>query len=294
MKNRIKRVIRNLHRNYTAGLTAELEKQIIRQKVVTRPLDETYPYDAEAKLLRELDLGEKAMFDIGANTGFFSAVMEDIVTPEKLYLFEPIPNLYKYLLMRFKKANVLNLAISNQSGKQVLRLPYINHEPYDSRATLSGHHVEENQTHFDEIEVNLTPLDDFIDQFDLDEIGLVKIDVEGHELEVIEGAKQTFERFKPLIFIEIEARHHNGITDDVFCKLTELGFRGYFMDPLKKELNSISNFCAERDQSSENLRLRKFHQYHNNFFFVHAAGEEDFVQCAARFLENEGIRFTPS
>lgn len=287
MKNQIKQALRSFHQTYTVGLTAELEKKRIRARVTNHPLDEAFPYDAEAKLLRQLDLTSKTMLDIGANTGFFSSVMEDIVTPEKLYIFEPIPNLSRYLLKRFKNAQVLNLAISNREGTQTLRLPYINHQLYDTRATLNVNHSEENQTHYDEIEVNLIRLDEFVQKRGIEEIGLVKIDVEGHELELIEGARETFAKFKPLVFIEIEARHHDGDTQKVFKQFTDAGFSGYFMDPLAKTLNPISNFLADRDQSTTNLRERRFHRYHNNFFFVHETKEEAFLKGVDRFLKTE-------
>ncbi|MEM9773437.1 MAG: FkbM family methyltransferase [Chloroflexota bacterium] len=287
MNKIIKSYVKDFHRSYTAGLTAAWEKRSIQSRVSSLKLNQNYPYDAEAKLLRKLDLAGKTMFDIGANSGFFSSTMEDIVTSEKLYIFEPIPKLYRYLKKRFQCAHVVNAAISDRNGKEILRLPYINNQLYDTRATLSKNHTEKNQTHFDEIEVKLIKLDDFVANNKISELSLLKVDVEGHEIEVLEGAVNTLANLKPLVFIEIEARHHKDEVSPVFDRLTMHNYKGYFLDPINRTLNTVSHFSADRDQKLEHLYSRQFHKYHNNFFFVHDSKETAFLKNVNKFLELE-------
>jgi FkbM family methyltransferase len=53
------------------------------------------------------------------------------------------------------------------------------------------------------IEVPVTALDDFADRAALDAVDLIKIDVEGFEMNVLLGGERTIERFRPVMFIEL-------------------------------------------------------------------------------------------
>lgn len=244
-----------------------------------------YTIDPEMKLLRYIGL-QGPMIDVGANTGDYSAVMEDVVGAENLYLFEPLPELYKHLRKRFRKSHVFNHAISSEDGSAVMRVPYINGKRYNTRATLNTH-IEDRETGCDMIEIKLSPLDSVVDQIGLKSIGFIKVDVEGHELGVIEGACRTLEKFKPLILIEIEARHHDFPLSRIFSEFESLGYRGYYLNARTHELLPVDRFCAERDQNSEFLITRKFSDYLNNFFFVHITKEGEFLDKSNAFLDKE-------
>ena len=187
---------------------------------------------------------------------------------------------------RFRRAHVHNFALSNTTGTQTIRVPYINGERFDSRATL-GSHSELHQTGADEIPVRLFPLDAIAKDLALDSLGFMKIDVEGHEHAVLEGATQTIDRFKPLLLVEIEARHHEFPITDIFATLETLRFRGHYVDAESFTLRETADFDAQRDQNEDDLVARQWVRYLNNFFFVHQAQEPDFVAKARGFLEAE-------
>lgn len=264
----------------------ERTKASLRAKVMALPVNADYPYDVEAKLLRNIGIPRAVMLDIGANTGVYSALFEDAVGSDNLYLFEPLPHLQRYLKKRFPKAHVLEFALSEKQDKQFIRVPYINGKRYDSRATFNNH-VEANQTGFDEYEVQFYPLDDVVKRMGLADIGFVKIDVEGHELEVLNGAVETLTQFKPLILIEIEARHHRFPIADVFSRFEAMGYKGYYVNPRTFELLGIDLFESGRDQNQQWLTSRQFLYYLNNFIFVPQESEGDFVRKATAFLEAE-------
>ncbi len=203
---RLKKLLRPIYRRLGWDFNSR-EKRKLQSEVSTLPLTEDYPYDPEAKLLRVIGIGRQPIFDIGANTGIYSAVLEDIVGSSNLYLFEPIPQLCQHLKARFPRAHVFELALSDHEGSQLLRVPIIKGKHFYTRATLNQH-TEIDQTGSEEIEVQLAPLDSVIESLRIESLGLIKIDVEGHELEVIKGAADTISRFKPWILIEIESRHH--------------------------------------------------------------------------------------
>ncbi len=60
-------------------------------------------------------------------------------------------------------------------------------------------------------------------------IGFIKIDVEGHEYEVIEGGKQTILENKPILLIEIEKRHSNRSVDSSINYINKLGYKSYYV-----------------------------------------------------------------
>jgi len=265
----------------------EREKAKLRRNVMALPVTLEYPFDPEAKLLRSIGI-KPPMFDIGANTGFYSDILEDIAGSEQLYLFEPLPHLHNYLKKRFRKAHVFELALSNQEGSRTIRVPFIDGKRFDTRATF-GEHREPGQTGFEEIEVRLTTLDTLTRKLGLDSIGFMKIDVEGHEAEVLKGGIETLTRFAPLILIEIEARHHGFPIATIFSTLEDIGYKGYFINVESYSLVETGQFNCKRDQKQEHLQSRQFLRYLNNFFFVPEALEKDFISRVTAFLEEEKL-----
>jgi FkbM family methyltransferase len=79
-----------------------------------------------------------------------------------------------------------------------------------------------------------------LDEFDTGRISFIKIDVEGHELEVLQGARKLLERDHPVLLIEIEERHRPGNLMAVPEWLTELGYRAWVLEPRH---NLVSASC---------------------------------------------------
>ena len=82
-------------------------------------------------------------------------------------------------------------------------------------------------------------------------ISFIKIDVEGHELEVLKGAKKTIKKFKPNMLIEIEERHSNKKEQTTIDYICSLGYKSFVYDQKKLVQTSLIN------------NLEKF----NNFIF---------------------------
>jgi FkbM family methyltransferase len=286
--DRTKQLLKPLYNKYFGALMAEKTKKTLRLKVSNVPITSKYPYDVELKFLRSSGINPSVMLDIGAHTGIYSSVLEDIVGYGNLYIFEPLPHLHQYLKQHFRKAHLFECALSDYEGKKLIRIPYINGKRFDTRATFNLH-TEPNQTGFDEIEVQFNSLDFIARQIPLESIGLIKIDVEGHELEVIKGGIETITRFKPLILIEIESRHHKFPITEIFCELEKIGYCGYYMNPQTFELLETVEFVCDRDQNQEDLNSRNFISYLNNFFFVHKDSRNEFVRKAVAFLKSEKL-----
>ena len=101
-----------------------------------------------------------------------------------------------------------------------------------------------------------------MDDFDLPQIGFIKIDVEGHEELVLHGAEGILERDRPNLMIEIEERHNPGAIERTAAWFERRGYRGQYFDGA--EMRSIDQFRTCRSCSRGNAGL----PYINNFFFV--------------------------
>jgi len=159
-------------------------------------------YDPEfvALLLRYLP-ATKACWDVGARFGYFSLLMERYVKPhQQVIALEPSPETYKRLSLhlRWNKSNVkaFNCAASDQSGSSVFldygsSLDSSNHPPYP------GEWIDHPGCRHTPI---LTiKLDQLIQEKNLSVPGLVKIDVEGHGLQVLLGMTTILKEHFPTL-----------------------------------------------------------------------------------------------
>lgn len=154
---------------------------------------------------KELDLvpflanANRVAIDIGANKGVWTHRL--LQQCREVYAFEPNPKMVRRLKKCFgHRANVSGLAISNETGASVLRIPKTSGGYSSQLSTLSQ--VQDFGDHLP-VEVKTSKLDDL----KIENVGFIKIDVEGFELQVIEGARETIERDKPVLVIEIEEAH---------------------------------------------------------------------------------------
>ena len=104
-------------------------------------------------------------------------------------------------------------------------------------------------------------------------IDLLKIDVEGYELEVLMGASKLIDKYFPLIICEIEGRH-NSTYMDTFRFLWNRGYKSfYFKDNEFHEILSDSIGELQKDKDLD-IRLGSgyipsLNSYINNFTFQH-------------------------
>ena len=285
------RLRKGLQRRYSAAmdwLVPERPKVALRNAVDNSPIAAGYPFDPEAKLLRSIGV-EGPMFDIGANAGDYSALFEDLVGPGNLFIVEPLPLLYHKLKRKFRQSRVFKLALSDREATENMRIPFLAGYPYDTRATLNQH-LEPGQTGTQTVSANLSTLDSLVASLGLAKVGFLKIDVEGHELAVLKGARNVLRYFKPLILIEAEARHHSFSLSVIFEFIEGFGYAGYYLDPSRLELREVKDFDCSRDQSLSRLQERDLFHYLNNFLFVDLAVKRAFVENASRFLEAEKVQ----
>ena len=97
----------------------------------------------------------------------------------------------------------------------------------------------------------------------LENIGLIKIDVEGFEIEVLKGARETLLKNKPAMIIENESVHTKD-TNQLFMIMDDLGYEKYICNS-RGELEKIDNFSVEDNQKGvKNLNIN----YIQNYIFI--------------------------
>jgi len=143
------------------------------------------------------------VFDIGASTGSFS-LFETINPLITTYSFEPNIQVYNYLkqnigLNNLKRAMAFNLAISNKDDDTVtLKIPSSSWE-----SGLANIGTPLRFKSWREQKVNTITLDTFVKRNNIEKIDIIKLDTEGCELLILQGAKNILSRFHPKILTEI-------------------------------------------------------------------------------------------
>jgi FkbM family methyltransferase len=150
-----------------------------------------------AKKLLELKLPEVTIFDVGANKGDFSALLISRLGGKvkyNIHLFEPSSSAFKTLNDRLKtSANIVlnNFALGKREGTAELFFE----KAGSGLASLTRRKLEHFNINFNESEkIVVETLDRYAELNNIERIDLLKIDVEGHELDVLNGAKNMFEK----------------------------------------------------------------------------------------------------
>lgn len=156
--------------------------------------------------------GSGLAIDIGGNWGPSIEAIKRCCGPQRILSFEPNPNLSRHLGRVYAADSTVEIqpcALSDQSGTIDLYIPHYRGFAFDGLASIDEEEARfllENGglAFFDprhlSLERNSVPLRT-LDSFNLDP-AIVKIDVQGHEEQVIRGAMETYERCRPVSIIE--------------------------------------------------------------------------------------------
>lgn len=177
--------------------------------------------EEQAALARYLKAGD-VFYDLGANIGFFAVLAARLVGQSgRVYAFEPNPECTSQVrrnaeINGFTQVEVIEAAVSSKSGRARLHLGDTNLSSMIARGDESG------------IEVALTSVDDFVREKSARPPNLVMIDVEGAEIEVLRGMRETIARHRPVIMCEV---HWIGADFFAYCA-EHLTPAGYNVEPL--------------------------------------------------------------
>ncbi len=203
--------------------------------------------EPEWLLLPELTDPARAAVDVGGNHGLYAGRLARICP--RVHCFEPQPALAMELQEKLpRNVTIHSMALSDREGSAELRIP----PEDDGRASLHPGSPVQGET----LRVPLRRLDDVVSE----PVGFVKIDVEGHEMEVLRGAEHILRRDRPTLLIESEAAHQPGQPFELFRHLLQRGYQGWFL--WRGENVPIAAFSLEKHQ-----RPDRAGGYANNFVF---------------------------
>lgn len=180
--------------------------------------------EKELRLLGALVEPGRTAIDIGANKGVYSYVLSPLCS--RVMAFEPNPKMY-HLLTAAVPGNVetFEVALSNTEGEAELILPIQRSGRFSNQgATLQAKKLDGDKA-FETLTVAQKPLD----SYDFRDVSFIKIDVEGFELEVIDGARETLARERPTLLVEIDAHHAKIPVADAIAKISGHGYSCFYM-----------------------------------------------------------------
>lgn len=160
-------------------------------------------------LLDSLILNGTSVLDVGANVGITTLVLAQLsqnretTTPiSKIISFEPDPLTFECLEKNAQYfpglISTVNCALGERSGS----LPFMK----QSGSSYGSHIVTDvHMTGVTNEFVNVERLDYYVEKLAIPHVGLIKIDVEGHEKAVLTGAIGTIEKFNPWIYLEFNS-----------------------------------------------------------------------------------------
>lgn len=219
-------------------------------------------------ILAHLKPGDTAV-DVGCHKGGYLYWMQRRVGERgQIFAFEPQPKLFTYLqgiqqLFGFNNVQLEHKGLSSVPGIMEL------HVPASASGTSPGATLnrlaETEGSSLTRHQVEVSTLDDYFHKRGIRPV-LLKIDVEGHELEVLKGGRELLAVCKPRILMECENRHiQAGSVQDVFDFLLRLGYAGYFIT--QGGLRPLQEFDASLHQRAGEGRYWGAEEYVNNFVF---------------------------
>jgi FkbM family methyltransferase len=224
--------------------------------------------EVELHLLEFLCRRDQDAIDVGANDGSYVHYLRRHA--RQVIAFEPMPALARALRRKFARGVVVeSLALSDKTGTVSLCMPVVDGVVVTGCSTVSSKASAAYPAHR-AIEVPMDRLDNVYD----DQVGFIKIDVEGHEQAVLDGAVETVRRCRPRMLVEVDERLSPGGLKRAKAYFGDLGYRGYYVR--KGRLEQIDQFSIAEFQQPRNLpdltaplqQRERFGRYIYNFIFL--------------------------
>jgi FkbM family methyltransferase len=234
-------------------------KQRARQFFITLnwPVTRNLKYDILTKkiLARELTVKSHCI-DVGAHKGEILDIFLAIASQGIHYAFEPIPELNKHLKTKYAgRAHVYPYALSDRSGTMLFNL-VLDDPAYSG---LKQRSYKTASPAIESIEVEVRPLDEVL-QHRSHAIHLIKIDVEGGELDVLKGSTDILKNDKPLLLFEFgkgASEYYGTMPHHMFELLGEHDYSIRTLDGFWKKTTALSS-----------EQLKSIYESGSDYYFV--------------------------
>lgn len=176
------------------------------------------------------------VLDIGANVGAHTLPLAQLVGPSgKVIAFEPTKYAFDKLLNNVRlNPHLSSRIMANQSMlvrsiKDELPSAIYSSWPLEKASDLHADHRGRLKSTKG---ADAQTLDKYVERGDVDRLDFIKLDVDGHEHEVIQGARATLEKFRPAIVLELAPYVYSGRSDEFDGLLELLWGMGYLLTDL--------------------------------------------------------------
>jgi FkbM family methyltransferase len=211
-------------------------------------------YETEdSAMIMRLISSEDTVVDIGANMGWYSMNIAKTYPISKVHAFEPIPKTFSFLQKNVELNALTNIVINNfglsNENKDITFYFYPEGGVNASSANLSEREDAELIT------CHVERLDDYINKNKIN-VDFIKCDVEGAELFAFQGAINTLQRYKPIVFTEMLrkwAAKFDYHPNDIIRFFSSLDYRCFYVNG--------SHLTELTEMSDDTLPT--------NFFFLH-------------------------
>ncbi|MDY6791268.1 MAG: FkbM family methyltransferase [Thermodesulfobacteriota bacterium] len=194
------------------------DKQLIQRKGISYEVDLTEGIDLslflfgsyQSNILKNkyLSLPSNAVvFDIGANIGSMTLSLAHIVTNGLIYAFEPTDYAFNKLMRNINlnpelasRITPFQLFLSDKSQKNHKIKAY---SSWKIKGTTSNTHPVHGGNIKPAESIQAITVDDFCAKNRINRLDLIKIDTDGHEIQVLAGASKTIRKYKPYVIFEI-------------------------------------------------------------------------------------------
>jgi len=223
----------------------------------------------ELKLIEKISNEKKILFfDCGANFGFYSLFVASLKKENEVYSFEASPNTFldfkkNIILNNFQKIKPINLAISDIHDKQI----DFKESQNDWESSIVSNNFEVLKT----IRIKTTTIDSILEsekkilsQYNI----VIKLDIEGHEMNAIKGSFNLLKKHSPLIIIEFskfisqeDYKLLNKFIQDNDYVVYDTSYNEISLEIVSKRLKKLpnsmfgigNNFLIKRNSNYENI-----------------------------------------
>lgn len=227
--------------------------------------------DIKGKLVEEKEMELLPRFvkegddtlDVGANYGYYTHRLASYVGEQgKVFAFEPVPFTHRAcdLVMKYfrlRNSKLFPYGVGNENKKVQFNVPVADFGGISAGlAHISGRNNEqegkETFYNFNKeslVDCEIVKVDDFLLP-ELKNLSFVKIDIEGAEYFALQGMKNTLEKFRPVVLVEIQPFFLNGYNikeESLKNFIKELGYKTYLYDEKKKKLTEHCSAYLDRN-----------------------------------------------
>jgi FkbM family methyltransferase len=195
-------------------------------KVVMRNL-QNKKFEPEASFLQRIIRADDICLDIGGAYGRYAYPMSRFIPQGRIYSFEPGAYSFTILSAIKKIFNLSNVVpVKKALGDEQAEVFLISPKKPNGKIGYSLSYISKIPASEGICEsIEMTTIDNFCKNNQVDRVDFIKCDTEGAEMMIFKGARETIEKYKPIVLCEVETGHLKRFSSSP----AEVGdfFRGY-------------------------------------------------------------------